>query len=299
VALTVGREPPEPADYRILVAGRPSQEQITASPALQALVIPFAGLPEETRAMMMDFPHIAVHNLHHNAVAAAEMAITLMLAAAKFIVPSDRALRQHDWRPRYRPNPAVILEGKTALILGYGAIGRRVGRLCRGLGMRVIATRRTAPNTGSEGVYPPQALHSLLPQADVLIVALPLTRETEGLIGQEELAMMRSRAVLVNVGRGPIVDEKALYRALSDGTIHAAGLDVWYAYPTDEAARDNTPPSAFPFHRLENLVMSPHRAGTGGSEEIELRRMDHLAALLNTAAAGEDMPNRVDLDVGY
>ena len=75
----------------------------------------------------------------------------------------DRALRQQDWRPRYRPNPAVVLDGKTALVLGYGAIGQRVAHLCRGLGMDVIATRRRACDTSSVAVHPPEALHSLLP----------------------------------------------------------------------------------------------------------------------------------------
>jgi phosphoglycerate dehydrogenase-like enzyme len=248
---------------------------------------------------MLGFPHIAVHNLHHNAVAAAEMAVTLMLAAAKFIVPVDRALRQHDWTPRYRPNPAVMLEGKTALILGYGAIGQRVAHVCLGLAMDVIATRRRAADGGSVAVHPPEALHSLLPRADVLIIALPLTAETEGLIGRGELALLPPRAVLVNVGRGRIVDEEALYHALSEGQLHAAGLDVWYNYPGDAASRSKTPPSAYPFHGLDNVVMSPHRAGTGGSEEIELRRMAHLAKLLNAAAAGEEMPNQVDLETGY
>jgi phosphoglycerate dehydrogenase-like enzyme len=299
VSVTFGRELPKPADHEILVAGRPSREHITASPDLQALIIPFAGLPPETVALMRDFPHVAVHNLHHNAVAAAEMAFTLLLAAAKFIVPIDRALRQQDWRPRYRPNPAVVLEGKTALILGFGAVGRRVAHLCRALGMEVLATRRRASSRGSETVHPPEALHSLLPGADALVIALPLTPETEGLIGREELALLPPKAVLVNVGRGPIVREDALYKALCDGTLHAAGLDVWYNYPEDEASRSNTPPSARPFHGLDNVVMSPHRAGTGGAGEIEQRRMAHLARLLNAAAAGEEMPNRVDLDVGY
>jgi phosphoglycerate dehydrogenase-like enzyme len=165
--------------------------------------------------------------------------------------------------------------------------------------MEVTATRRRASSEGSEAVHPPEALHSLLPGADALVIALPLTPETEGLIGREELALLPPKAVLVNVGRGPIVDEEALYKALCDGTLHAAGLDVWYNYPEDDASRSNTPPSAHPFHGLDNVVMSPHRAGTGGAEEIEQRRMAHLARLLNAAAAGEEMPNRVDLDVGY
>jgi phosphoglycerate dehydrogenase-like enzyme len=299
VALTAGREFPRPAVFEILVAGRPGREHITVNPELQALIIPFAGLPSETRALMLEFPHIAVHNLHHNAVATAEMAVALMLAAAKFIVPVDRALRRHDWRPRYRPNPAVLLEGKTALILGYGAVGRHVARLCRGLGMEVIATRRRAPDEGSGGVYPPEALTRLLPRADVLIVTLPLTAETDGLIGSAELTLLPPRAVLVNVGRGPIVDEDALYQALHEGRLHAAGLDVWYNYPDDKASRRSTPPAAYPFHGLDNVVMSPHRAGTGGSEMVELQRMADLAELLNAAASGEEMPNRVDVEAGY
>lgn len=299
VALTVGKQVPTPADYEILVAGRPKRKHMTASPHLRALIIPFAGVPQETWALMLDFPRIAVHNLHHNAAAAAEMAVALLLTASKFIVPNDRALRQHDWRPRYRPNPAVVLEGKTVLILGYGSIGQRVARICRGLNMDVIATRRKPPAGSSEGIYPPEALRDLLPRASAVVIALPLTTETEGLIGEEELALLPSESVLVNVGRGPIVDEGALYHALRDGALHAAGLDVWYNYPGDEASRSNTPPSIYPFHKLDNVVMSPHKAGSGGSKEIERRRTAHLARLLNAAAAGDPMPNRVNMDAGY
>ncbi len=291
---------PTPADYHILVAGRPRREHISASPSLHALIIPWAGLPTETRELMRNFPHIAVHNLHHNAVPAAEMAIALMLAAAKRIVPPDRALRAHDWTPRYQPNTSVVLEGKTALILGYGAIGQHVARLCRGLGMNVIATRRNvaaSPADTRDEIHPPEALHRLLPRANALIVCLPHTAATTGLIDAPALALLPRDAVLVNVGRGPIVEEAALYHALRDGTLHAAGLDVWYNYPSDEAARSHTRPSAYPFHELENVVMSPHRAG--GSMETELRRMTDLAALLNAAARGEEMPNQVDLEAGY
>ncbi len=294
VQLTLGPDLPSPADYDVLVAGRPRREQLAASPNLKALVIPWAGLPPETRELLLDFPHVAIHNLHHNAASAAEMVITLMLAAAKFIVPVDRTFRAHDWTPRYRPNPAVLLEGKTALILGYGAIGQRVARVCRGLGMEVLGIRRG--DTGGE-IHPPDALHDLLPRADVLVVCLPHTPETDGIIGEEELALLPSDAVLVNVGRGPIVDEAALYYALRERTLYAAGLDVWYNYPGDEAARSHTPPSTYPFHELDNVVMSPHRAG--GSKETEVQRTSHLAALLNAAARGEEMPNRVDLQAGY
>ncbi len=301
IHLTHGSDPPTPVDYRILVAGRPSREQITASPNLQALIVPWAGLPEATRQLMLEFPSIAVHNLHHNALPVAEQAIALLLAAAKFIVPMDRALRGHDWTPRYKPNPSLLLGGKTALILGYGAIGHHAARLCRGLGMKVLAIRRSAGASSDASdevlVAPAQALHPLLPQVNVLIICLPHTPETTGLIGAEELALLPPGAVLVNVGRGPIVDETALYHALRDGTLYAAGLDVWYNYPADEATRSHTLPAACPFHELDNVVMSPHRAG--GSTETERLRMDHLAELLNAAAQGRPMANRVDLLAGY
>jgi len=270
VHLTFGPDLPVPADYHILVAGRPQREHLTASPNLCALIIPWAGLPEVTRDVMCRFPHIAVHNLHHNAAPVAEMVVTLMLAAAKLVVPMDRALRAHDWTPRYRPNPSILLEGKTALILGYGAIGQRVAHLCRALGMKVMAIRRRVAGTSADmpdEIYPPNALPTLLPQANVLIICLPHTSETTGLISENELALLPPGAVLVNVGRGPIVDEATLYHALREGTLHSAGLDVWYNYPADEAARSHTPRSTYPFHELDNVVMSPHRAG--GSDETE------------------------------
>lgn len=300
VLLTLGPGLPAPADYHVLVAGRPRREHLVASPHLHTLIIPWAGLPETTRELLLDgFSHIAVYNLHHNAVAVAEMALALLLAATKYVVPMDRALRAHDWTPRYQPTPAILLAGKTALILGFGAVGRHVARMCRALGMKVVAIRRNAtepPDTPDE-IHPPEALQRLLPRANALLICLPLTPATSGLIGADELALLPPGAVLVNVGRGPIVEEAALYRALCAGTLHAAGLDVWYNYPPHEAARAYTPPSAFPFHELDNVVLSPHRAG--GTAETNVRRMAHLARLLNAAARGETLPNRVDLQAGY
>ena len=310
IRLTAGPELPVPAAYQVLVAGRPQRQELAASPQLQALIVPWAGIPESTRELMREFPGVAVHNLHHNALPVAEHALALLLAAAKSLVPMDQALRRHDWRPRYEPNPSLLLEGRTALVLGYGAIGRKVAALCQGLGMEVIAIHRQKKaadrqeeggsyETGGAGVRlaPVKDLHRLLPRAGALLVCLPYTDETAGLIGARELALLPAEAVLVNIGRGPIVDEAALYHALRDGRLYAAGLDVWYHYPEDVESRSSTPPSTYPFHKLPNVVMSPHRAG--GSTQTEELRAIHLARLLNTAARGEPMPNRVNLDAGY
>jgi phosphoglycerate dehydrogenase-like enzyme len=298
VELTFGAEPPNPADYRILVAGRPGRELIEAGRCLDVLIIPWAGIPVSTRALMAEFPQIAVHNLHHNAASTAELALTLMFAAAKSLVPMDQALRRGDWHYRTQMEMSLLLESKTALILGYGEIGQRVGRVLDALGMRVLAIRRN-PGTGDAGipVHPPDALHDLLPQADVLFLTLPLTEQTRGLIGAAELELLPQGAILVNVGRGPIVDQGALYHALESGKLHGAGLDVWYNYPPDEESKSDTPPADFPFHQLNNVVMSPHRGGH--TEETGYLRMIHLAESLNAAARGEPIPNAVDLQAGY
>jgi phosphoglycerate dehydrogenase-like enzyme len=299
IELTVGDQIPDPADYQILVGGRPSREFLKASPNLKFLVIPWAGLPSSTRELMIEFPEITVHNLHHNAAPTAETALALLFAAAKFIIPYDRALRSHDWSPRYEPNPSMLLHGKTALILGYGAIGQSVGQVLNALQMRVLGVRRNPTETSNNfaDIFALEALPMLLPQADVLLIALPLTPETENLIGAAELAQLPRGAVLVNVGRGPIVDPAALYKSLEEGHLRGAGLDVWYNYPPDPESRSHTPPADSPFHELENVVMSPHRGG--GSEDTEILRMFHLVELLNTAVRGEALPNQVDLRAGY
>ncbi|MFQ5421569.1 MAG: 2-hydroxyacid dehydrogenase [Anaerolineae bacterium] len=297
ITVTVGDE--VAGTTQVLIDGRPTPEQLAASPHLTRLIIPWAGLPAPTRERLAEFPHIAVHNLHHNAAPTAEMAVTLLLAAAKWVVPLDQSLRRHDWTPRYQPSQSVLLAGKTAVILGYGAIGQQVARFCRALDMKVLATRRraTPPDGIAHEIHAAQALPKLLPRADALLICLPHTPETDGLIGTKELALLPPTAVLVNIGRGAIVEQKTLYEALRDGRLHAAGLDVWYNYPLDKSARAHTPPADYPFHELENVVLSPHRGGD--TMDTNRLRMAHLARMLNTAVRGEPMPNRVDLQAGY
>lgn len=303
VVVTTGSEPPPEARYSILVAGVPERRLVEASPELRTLVIPWSGVPNRTRELMAEFQHVSVHNLHHNAAQVAEMVMALLLAAAKRVVPMDRDLRRGDWSARYERSPVVMLEGRTALVLGYGAIGRGVARLCRGIAMNVVAVRRgpvpAADACGPDSVRAADELTDLLRCAHALIVCLPLTDDTRGLIGARELSLMPRDSILVNVGRGPVVDQAALYEALRGGTIGAAGLDVWYNYPTDAESRRSTRPSDYPFEELDNVVMSPHRAGAPNTGETESLRIHELAALLNAAARGEELPNRVDMAAGY
>jgi len=137
INITIGSEIPTPADYEILIYPTPSKAWLEASPNLRAVVVPWAGVPEETRGLMADYPQISIHNLHHNNFNTAELGFALLLSAAKFIVPMDQALRKNDWTPRYQQTKAIMLRERTALILGFGEIGQALGAYCLGLGMNV------------------------------------------------------------------------------------------------------------------------------------------------------------------
>lgn len=291
------------AGVEVLVGGWITRAQVEACPNLRAVIVPFAGTPGATVETLRGYPHISLHSLHYNAAPTAEMALALLLAAAKRLVPLDQELRRFDWRSRYTVTDATILEGKTALVLGYGQIGKRIARSCQGLGMAVIGVRRHEPDApgalDEQGValYGISALRSLLPRADALLMVLPGTDETRGLLGAEELALLPQGALLVNVGRGPTLDEEALWNALQGGRLRAAGLDVWWQYPDTLEERVGKPPSRFAFHELPNVVLSPHRGGW--LSESEHVRLEGLAAMLNAASRNEPIPSPVDKSLGY
>ena len=291
VQLTVTEEP-DVERVTVLVDGQPSPEQLAGLPVLETVVIPWAGLSDKAREALLPYPELRVHNLHHNAAPVAEHALALLLAAARSIVPADRALRAGDWRPRYAASDDPLLAGTEALVIGAGAVGRRVARALEGLDVRPRLVARSA----RDGVHGIEQLHELLPSAAAVVLALPLTPESEGLLGARELALLPERAVLVNVGRARLVDERALFEALRSGRLRA-GLDVWHRYPLTEQERTSTRPSELAFEELDNLVLSPHRAGHG-RETPRLRALA-LAQLLGRLARGEDPGDRVDVQRGY
>ena len=179
-------------------------------------------------------------------------------------------------------------------------IGRRIAPVCQAVGMNVVGVRRRQPEVTEERgveVHSIDGLHKLLPRADVLHCVLPGTPHTTGLIGARELTLLPAHAIVVNVGRGAVIEEEALYTTLRERRIRAAGIDVWYNYPHTEEERIATQPSRFPFDTLDNVVLSPHRAGWLSAAEDN--RMTMLAELLNAAAAGQSMPSKVDKDLGY
>lgn len=302
IHLTFGESIDNPESISILVDGYPNRELIASLPALKHLIIPWAGVAPDTVALVRDFPGISIHNLHHNALPVAEYAMALFLSAAKYIIPVDQALRNNDWQLRYSGAPTISISGKFALILGYGHIGKILAKILSGFDLNIMATRNNISRPMMDGavtVFPSNSLHGLLSHTDFLFITLPLTSSTQGLIGEKEIALLSNQSIIVNIGRGEIIDESALFYALKSKKIFSAGIDVWYNYPENKAERDNTSPANFPFHILDNIVMSPHRAGSLNQRESEERRIEQLSFLLNQAANNQPMSNQIDLEKGY
>ncbi len=281
-----------PAGTSVLVNGAPSESELTG---LQAVVVPFAGIPAATRKLLLDRPEIRLFNLHHNRFDTAEMALALYFAVAKTVVPLDKGLREGRWSAgsfmRGGSDGSIRASGKRAVVLGMGAIGQHIAKVCKAMGMQVIGVRRTGPF--DQNVRSTQDLKELLPSADALFIALPLTPETTGLVDEESIRLLPKNAIIVNIGRGAIIHEQALYEALRDHRIHGAGLDVWWQYP--DGSDNPCFPSQFPFHELPNVVMTPHIGGSSDASEGD--RWRALADLISGIASGT--ANQVSVAQGY
>ena len=248
------------------------------------------------------------------AVAMAEYTIGMMLMFAKGFPHMMRRQRERVWDRRFE---ARELSGKTCGVVGMGAIGGETARRAAALGMRVLAIRRSVtaresfdplflpppiptpassptsnlepqPSNLGHELLPPAELHDLLRASDYVVLAAPLTPETRHMIGRDELAQMRRSAVLINVGRGALVDEGALIDALRDGVIAGAGLDVFEQEPL---------PAESPLWEMDNVVVTPHFSA--GSDRYAERAADIVCENLRRYLSGEPLVNIVDPRRGY
>jgi phosphoglycerate dehydrogenase-like enzyme len=214
----------------------------------------------------------------------AEFAIAAMLFFAKDL----RRLVHSQDAGRWDPFDVVFLRGQVLGIVGYGEIGRESARLARALGMQVIATNRRGANTDDAQVYPLEKLREMLSVCDYVLIATPLTPETRGMICASELAAMKSSAVIINVGRGPVIVEQALIAALEQKRIRGAALDVFDKEPL---------PEGHPFYRLDNVLLSPHSADhTVGWEQLAMQLfLENFERFRN----GQPLTNVVNKKAGY
>lgn len=293
-----------PDDVDVLVEGKPDPEWLRKYSSLQALIIPYAGVPDSTQALMRAHLKIRVYNLHHNAQAVAEHTLAMLLALQKNLIPMHNALAQGDWTPRYQSGAHGMLHGSTILMLGFGAIGQAIARLLKPFDISIFAVRKnhrneTNPDRDNTKFFTIDSLHDLLPNADFLIITLPLTPSTQHLISTRELALLPSHARIINVGRGAVIEQRSLYSALRSKKIAGAALDVWYNYPEDILSRKNTHPADLPFHELDNVLLSPHKAGGLAMKEVEELRMQHLADVLNRILQRDETLIPVNIEAGY
>lgn len=260
------------------------------SPHLRWIQATSAGAGEHVRMAELsskDLERVAITTASGvHAVPLAEFCIFGLLAFTKGLprIAHDKSNKLWDHYPMQE------MRGRTALIVGLGKIGLEVARLAHCFGMHTIGLKRhpdvRVPHINE--VHSPEHLKSLIPRVNAVIVTLPLTKETQGMIDQEAIGLMKSDCIFVNVGRGGVVDETALTEALSEERILGAALDVFEREPL---------PSESPLWNLPNVLISPHTAALAKSENKRIVKL--FQENLQRYLCGEPLFNRVDTDIFY
>jgi phosphoglycerate dehydrogenase-like enzyme len=287
----------------VFVTAQISRPALRAGRKLRLVQIPFAGINQQDLSIFRQEKRVHLANSHAPSVATAEHAWALILALAKRVVWHDREIRRGRWPGMRTNSPNLELRGRKLAVIGMGAIGREVARIGRAFGMEVYAIKRAVTERDSElskevrflGAGPDD-LEYVLKECDFVALCVPLTPSTSGLIGAKELELLAGK-YLVNVSRGEVVDEEALFRALKDGKLAGAGIDTWYIYPRNDAEAENTMPSHFPFEELPNVVMTPHNGGY--SDGFLRENLKFIFANIARVARGEVPENLVDIERGY
>lgn len=217
----------------------------------------------------------------------AEFALAGVLHFVKGVPLLSRRQREHRWE-RYA---TATVRGRTAVVVGLGSIGRETIRLLDAVGLKVIGVGRpgsTYSVPGASRLISTDELDAALPDADVLVISTPLTEETRGLISRERIGLLPAGSIVVNVGRGPVIDESALIDALESGRLAGAALDVFEVEPL---------PADSPLWDREDVLVSPHSAATLPSENAAI--VDLFCDNLRRYLAGEPLRNRYRPEAGY
>ena len=277
------------ADIEIAFCGisnERSRQLIAAAPKLRWFHTPAAGVDR-----FLDMPEfrerkiILTNNSGSYDIQIAEHVLAFIFAAAKQL----HRYRDQQHRAEWTDQEHHELRDETALVFGAGSIGGEVARLLSAVGLRVIAVRRSGGAVpGAARVVKPEALADVAAEADYLVVAAPLTPATRGAVSREVLARMKPTAWLINIARGPIVDEGALAKALADGRLGGAALDTFVKEPL---------PSDSPLWKLDNVIITPHTSNS--SPKVRERTLALFVENVRRYKAGERLLNEVDFERGY
>lgn len=235
---------------------------------------------------------VSVCNAYGHEPAIGEYAIMMMLAWRHRLFDIANSFRAGSWAwsPMAGGERRGEIAGATVGIVGLGHIGSEIAWRATALGCRVVAANRTLREEAHVArVYPLAEIDAMLAESDIVVLACALTEETRGLIDARRLAAIKKSAFLINVARGAVADEDALYEALRDKAIAGAALDTWWRYPSAEAP--DRRPSRHPFHELPNVIMTPHCSPW--TEGTVARRCAIVARNLDRFARGEPLANIV------
>lgn len=259
-------------------------EIVRASPKLAWLQAHSAGTDRPIYAELHSRNVLVTHASGTTAVPVAQMAITGMLALARRLPALMDAQRRKSWEPLHPPRAPRDLGEQTVVVIGAGPIGREIARLCVALGMRVLGVSRTPRGAEPpfEKIYSYGQVDTVLPEADFVILACPLTELTRGILNEARLYLLPIGAHVINVARGEVAVESALAGALAQGRLGGAFLDVFQREPLNGQS---------PLWTLPNVIVSPHTAAhtTGHFQAVgtlfleNLRRWRHDEKLINVA----------------
>jgi phosphoglycerate dehydrogenase-like enzyme len=298
--------PPEIwAQTEVLYTDRviPSYEQ---APNLRWIQFHWAGVNHMIDSPLLKKPGVVATTLSGAASPQmAEYAVMMLLALGHRLPDLFDNQKLAEWpRDRFERFMPQELRGSIVGIVGYGSIGRQIARLLREFGVTVLAAKRDLMNLEDTGyliegmgdpegdfahrLYPPQALRSMFKECDFVVVTVPLTDETSGLIGPEELAALKPTAYVVDFSRGGVVDSTALFEALRDHKIAGAALDVFSQEPL---------PADHPLWKLPNVILTPHVAGN--TPYYNQRAVELFSENLHRYLAGLPLYNRINLERGY
>lgn len=278
----------------LLLAAQKLHLFITSGVGVEHLIDPFRKINRSRRVLLA--------NCHGHSYFVAQHAVALLLALTNKIIPHHNWMVAGEWRKGDDDAISTPLRDRKVGLLGYGAVNQKVHRFLLGFDAEFSILRRDWSKQSGELPTPVRGyvyseLHSFLAVVNILIVAVPLTSLTRGLIQMRELRHLGSDGLLVNVGRGAVVDEKDLYTALKDKIIAGAAIDVWYTYNPKPDKKVRKYPFSYPLHTLENVILSPHRAA---SPLNDLRRWNEVIENIGRFAKGErQFINIINLEEEY
>ena len=284
-------------DSDVLLGPYVTKKIVETAGNLKLIQVPWAGMDTFDFNSVQGIT-VPICNTHSNADSVAEIGVAIVLDLLKKVSYHDRKMRAGNWNRDQKPLnlQSKMLNKQTICVLGFGNIGSRIGKLIAAFGAKVIAVDgHTQKSDIVSEVYGNEKVKEALSRADVVICTLPLTDSTRSFINDEMFAVMKDGVVFVNMSRAAVVDEDAAWDALQNGKIGAFGSDVWWNAPK-RGESQSYPSAKHEFWKLDNVVMSPHRAGF---IENSLPHLDGAIENIIALAKGQKLAGVVDTSKGF